>query len=184
MDSETSAQDIEKRRTDIAGSDTGLDGPTAKAGSRHGMHPSGTGSSHCCHPPTVLRYYSRRARRDGGFRGRQPRDRPRGRGGQCHRRRARDRPFRRASTPPARHPGGSAKAARFSRAIRWPWSETPVARPCPLHLQVQTRADLWAPDNRSVPFGFEPDGRPQRSRRDGFLNLATRHLSANSRPLV
>ncbi len=26
-----------------------------------------------------------------------------------------------------------------------------------LHLQVQTRADLWDPDNRSVPFGFEPD---------------------------
>lgn len=28
-----------------------------------------------------------------------------------------------------------------------------------LHLQVQTHADLWGPDNRSVPFGFEPDGR-------------------------
>ena len=28
-----------------------------------------------------------------------------------------------------------------------------------LHLQVQTHADLWDPDNRSVPFGFEPDGR-------------------------
>ena len=27
------------------------------------------------------------------------------------------------------------------------------------HLQVQTRADLWDRDNRSVPFGFEPDGR-------------------------
>jgi len=28
-----------------------------------------------------------------------------------------------------------------------------------LHLQVQTHADPWDPDNRSVPFGFEPDGR-------------------------
>ena len=28
-----------------------------------------------------------------------------------------------------------------------------------LHLQVQTHRDLWDPDNRSVPFGFEPDGR-------------------------
>ncbi len=28
-----------------------------------------------------------------------------------------------------------------------------------LHLQVQTHADIWDPDNRSVPFGFEPDGR-------------------------
>ncbi len=28
-----------------------------------------------------------------------------------------------------------------------------------LHLQVQTRADLWDPDNRSAPFGFEPDDR-------------------------
>ena len=28
-----------------------------------------------------------------------------------------------------------------------------------LHLQVQTHADLWDPGNRSVPFGFEPDGR-------------------------
>ena len=28
-----------------------------------------------------------------------------------------------------------------------------------LHLQVQTHPDLWDPDNRSVPFGFEPDGR-------------------------
>lgn len=27
-----------------------------------------------------------------------------------------------------------------------------------LHLQVQTHADLWDPDNRSIPFGFEPDG--------------------------
>ena len=27
-----------------------------------------------------------------------------------------------------------------------------------LHLQVQTHAELWDPDNRSVPFGFEPDG--------------------------
>ena len=28
-----------------------------------------------------------------------------------------------------------------------------------LHLQVQTHRDLWDPDNRSVPFSFEPDGR-------------------------
>jgi hypothetical protein len=28
-----------------------------------------------------------------------------------------------------------------------------------LHLQVQTHADIWDPENRSVPFGFEPDGR-------------------------
>ena len=28
-----------------------------------------------------------------------------------------------------------------------------------LHLQVQTHVDLWDPDDRSVPFGFEPDGR-------------------------
>ena len=28
-----------------------------------------------------------------------------------------------------------------------------------LHLQVQTHRDLWDPDNRSVPFGFEGDGR-------------------------
>lgn len=28
-----------------------------------------------------------------------------------------------------------------------------------LHLQVQTHADLWDPDNRSVPFAFDPDGR-------------------------
>ena len=28
-----------------------------------------------------------------------------------------------------------------------------------LHLQVQTHPDLRDPDNRSVPFGFEPDGR-------------------------
>ena len=28
-----------------------------------------------------------------------------------------------------------------------------------LHLQVQTHVDLWNPDNRSVPFAFEPDGR-------------------------
>ena len=28
-----------------------------------------------------------------------------------------------------------------------------------LHLQVQTHVELWDPDNRSVPFGFEPDGR-------------------------
>ena len=28
-----------------------------------------------------------------------------------------------------------------------------------LHLQVQTHADLWDPDNRSIPFGFAPDGR-------------------------
>ena len=28
-----------------------------------------------------------------------------------------------------------------------------------LHLQVQTHPDIWDPDNRSVPFGFEPDGR-------------------------
>ena len=28
-----------------------------------------------------------------------------------------------------------------------------------LHLQVQTRADLWDPGNSSVPFGFEPNGR-------------------------
>ena len=28
-----------------------------------------------------------------------------------------------------------------------------------LHLQVQTHVDLWDPDNRSVPFAFEPDGR-------------------------
>jgi len=27
-----------------------------------------------------------------------------------------------------------------------------------LHLQVQTHLDLWDPDNRSVPFAFEPDG--------------------------
>ena len=27
-----------------------------------------------------------------------------------------------------------------------------------LHLQVQTHADIWDPDNRSVPFGFEPGG--------------------------
>ena len=28
-----------------------------------------------------------------------------------------------------------------------------------LHLQVQTHGDLWDPDNRSIPFGFEPEGR-------------------------
>ena len=28
-----------------------------------------------------------------------------------------------------------------------------------LHLQVQTHVDLWNPDNRSVPFAFETDGR-------------------------
>ncbi len=28
-----------------------------------------------------------------------------------------------------------------------------------LHLQVQTHPDLWDPDNRSVPFAFEPHGR-------------------------
>ena len=28
-----------------------------------------------------------------------------------------------------------------------------------LHLQVQTHVELWDPDNRSVPFGFEPGGR-------------------------
>ena len=28
-----------------------------------------------------------------------------------------------------------------------------------LHLQVQTHRDLWDPDNRSVPFAFEPEGR-------------------------
>ena len=28
-----------------------------------------------------------------------------------------------------------------------------------LHLQVQTHRDLWDPDNRSVPFAFEADGR-------------------------
>ena len=28
-----------------------------------------------------------------------------------------------------------------------------------LHLHVQTHPDSWDPDNRSVPFGFEPDGR-------------------------
>ena len=28
-----------------------------------------------------------------------------------------------------------------------------------LHLQVQTHRDLWDPDNRSVPFAFEPNGR-------------------------
>ena len=28
-----------------------------------------------------------------------------------------------------------------------------------LHLQVQTHADLWDADNRSVPFAFEPAGR-------------------------
>ena len=28
-----------------------------------------------------------------------------------------------------------------------------------LHLQVQTHHDLWDPDNRSVPFAFEPEGR-------------------------
>ncbi len=28
-----------------------------------------------------------------------------------------------------------------------------------LHLQVQTHVDLWNPDNRSVPFAFEPAGR-------------------------
>ncbi len=28
-----------------------------------------------------------------------------------------------------------------------------------LHLQVQTHPDLWDPDNRSVPFAFQPDGR-------------------------
>ena len=28
-----------------------------------------------------------------------------------------------------------------------------------LHLQVQTHLDLWDPDNRSVPFAFQPDGR-------------------------
>ena len=35
-----------------------------------------------------------------------------------------------------------------------------------LHLQVQTHADLWDPDNRSVPFAFAPSGRvPSRSDR-------------------
>ncbi|MCY4399387.1 MAG: M23 family metallopeptidase [Gemmatimonadetes bacterium] len=28
-----------------------------------------------------------------------------------------------------------------------------------LHLQVQTHSDLWDPDNRSLPFAFEPEGR-------------------------
>lgn len=28
-----------------------------------------------------------------------------------------------------------------------------------LHLQVQTHADMWDPDNRSVPFSFDTDGR-------------------------
>lgn len=28
-----------------------------------------------------------------------------------------------------------------------------------LHLQVQTHVDMWHPDNRSVPFAFETDGR-------------------------
>ncbi len=28
-----------------------------------------------------------------------------------------------------------------------------------LHLQVQTHVDLWDPDNRSMPFAFEPGGR-------------------------
>lgn len=28
-----------------------------------------------------------------------------------------------------------------------------------LHLQVQTHADLWDPNNRSVPFAFDTDGR-------------------------
>ena len=37
-----------------------------------------------------------------------------------------------------------------------------------LHLQVQTHHDLWDPDNRSVPFAFEPDGRvPARNDRVG-----------------
>ncbi len=28
-----------------------------------------------------------------------------------------------------------------------------------LHLQVQTHVDIWDPDNRSVPFAFDTDGR-------------------------
>ena len=37
-----------------------------------------------------------------------------------------------------------------------------------LHLQVQTHADIWDPDNRSLPFGFEPHGRvPARNDRVG-----------------
>ena len=28
-----------------------------------------------------------------------------------------------------------------------------------LHLQIQTHADMWDPDNRSVPFAFDTDGR-------------------------
>ena len=28
-----------------------------------------------------------------------------------------------------------------------------------LHLQVQTHSDLWDPENRSVPFAFDTDGR-------------------------
>ena len=37
-----------------------------------------------------------------------------------------------------------------------------------LHLQVQTHVDLWNPDNRSVPFAFEPTGRvPARNDRVG-----------------
>ena len=37
-----------------------------------------------------------------------------------------------------------------------------------LHLQVQTHVDLWNPDNRSVPFAFEPAGHvPARNDRVG-----------------
>ena len=44
-----------------------------------------------------------------------------------------------------------------------------------LHLQVQTHADLWDPDNRSVPFGFEPDGRVlARNDRIGAISSGTR----------
>ena len=37
-----------------------------------------------------------------------------------------------------------------------------------LHLQIQTHADMWDPDNRSVPFAFDTDGRvPVRNDRVG-----------------
>ena len=55
---------------------------------------------------------------------------------------------------------GSARAIASERAIAWPWRGNSGNTTLPhLHLQVQTHADIWDPDNRSVPFGFEPDGR-------------------------
>lgn len=49
-----------------------------------------------------------------------------------------------------------------------------------LHLHVQTHPDLWDPDNRSVPFGFEPDGRVLR-RNDRVGGPAANGVAAGRR---